>query len=99
MSWCEVGYDGLHALDSSCRTNQVLKLLKQFKQFNPSKARETLDEISGIDVSEIAEIINSIPKEWLTKPQKETIIKWWHSPEFNNRLKKLQYEISSHVLV
>lgn len=99
MSWYEAGFDGLHALDSSCKTAMVLELLKQFKLFNPSKAQSTLDEINAIGIDEIAEIINGIPKDWMSKPQKEMIIKWWHSSDFNNRLRKLQQEISRHVLV
>jgi hypothetical protein len=97
-AWYEIQYNGLQALDKNCNTQKIINNVKDFDKFDTKQAEETLIEISKIEPSTIEKILSEMPNEWMTKLQIDTIITWWSSQEFKERLLILRKEVAN-VLV
>jgi hypothetical protein len=75
-------------LHPSCNTVDCFRDLIKHHQFNLKAADVVLDRLSELNVGSIQNIHTEMPTEWLPKPSRNKIIKWWPSKD---RLERIEF--------
>lgn len=73
-------------LRPQCNTVAKFRDLMSHHRFDLTAAEKVLDRLSGLNVGLIQEIHNEMPAEWLSKPNRKSIIKWWSSKDRSKRI-------------
>lgn len=86
-------------LQPNCNTVICFRDLIKHHQFDLKAAEVVLDRLSSVNVGLIQEIHNDMPIEWLSKPNRNKIIKWWSSKDRINRIEFVRGGLKDGTLV
>lgn len=92
-AWYTFDPFGYHCLEAHNNTKTCHDLIVQTNNFDSKTAKETLDQISRIEVKTVDQITNLIPEAWMNNNAKSEFISWWGSKDMLNRIAKLKSEI------
>lgn len=87
-AWLHHGWPLPNLPLQTCRTVDCFRDLIKHHKFDLKAAEVILDRLSGLNVGLIQEIHNEMPVEWLSKPSRNNIIKWWSSKD---RIKRIEF--------
>ncbi|MCI8210736.1 hypothetical protein AUC61_14455 [Pseudomonas sp. S25] len=82
----ETGHDGFEALHPASNTQGSFLLINLTLNYDRTEAVACLDALAKISTSDVEEILENMPSEWMTKRERKGYIDWWDS---NARLDRI----------
>lgn len=75
-------------------TEKTLAMQRQLKAIigdyiNPAQARQVLETLRKVPVTQVEKIISNHPQDWLDKNIRDQICSWWTSKEMGDRLDEI----------
>lgn len=89
-AWYAFDPIGYQCLDGNVNTGGCHELIRKTGNFDPKTAKETLDQISRVDVRTLAQIISLLPETWMPTDARNELLSWWGSTEMMTRIAKLK---------
>lgn len=83
------GYDGSEALSPDCNTQNTFKLALACGKIDKRESIECLERIRSVDIDSCREIIENIPREWMSIEDRNTFLLWWESPARDDRINRI----------
>lgn len=89
----ETGHLGYEAFSIDCNTQHAFRLIGVTGNYIRQEAIDCLDDIAKINSGDISEILDGMPKKWLSKSDRQDYIAWWDSHERHDRITHIKGRI------
>lgn len=89
----EVGHDGYEAMHPACNTQSSFMLINVTMNYDRTEAMACLDALAAISAEDVEEILENMPKDWMTKADRTSYADWWKSQARMDRINNIKRRI------